>query len=85
MEFERDQAQLRGEGTGGARIDDVEDLAAVGAVLGTSVASETLPKVGCRATKAVRQADPGDLGIGSGAEDDVLQERRAVDRWRAWR
>ena len=45
--------------TAAARIDDLEDLAAVGAVPGTSVASETLPEVGCRATKAVRQADPG--------------------------
>lgn len=37
---------------------DVEDLAAVGVVLGTSVwPSETLPEVGCRAKKAVSQAD----------------------------
>jgi len=55
IEFERDQARRRGEGTGAARIDDLEDLAAVGAVPGTSVASETLPQVGCRAAKAVRQ------------------------------
>jgi hypothetical protein len=65
-----------------ARIGDVEDLAAVGVVLGTSVwPSETLLEVGCRATKAMSQADRG-LGIASGAEDYVLQERRAVDRWR---
>ena len=59
IEFERDQAQRRGEGTAAAPIGDVEDLAAVGAAPGTGVASETLPEVGCRATKAVRQADPG--------------------------
>ena len=59
------------------RIGDVEDLAAGGAMPETSTASETLPEVGCRATKAVRQM----------RRTYVLQERRAVDRWRgiAWR
>jgi hypothetical protein len=37
MEFEKDRAQLIGERNRAARIGDVEDLAAVDAVLGTGV------------------------------------------------